>query len=102
MKNILNKSMREKTHQFKVDFLYSGKISCDDQKLASQACKCLNVVFGFPIIIKEDEESIFIRTEKQRTIQPKQAVEITNQRVGKDSEGQIKNDFMVRFPTPID
>ena len=99
---ILCQSVSKEMLQIMVDFLYSGKISCDDQKLASQACKCLNVVFGFPIIIKEDEESIFIRTEKQRTIQPKQAVEITNQRVGKDSEGQIKNDFMVRFPTPID
>ena len=64
--------------------------------------KYLNAVFGFPIIVKEDGESIFIRTEKQRTIQPKQAVEITNQRVGKDPESQIKNDFMVRFLTPID
>ena len=99
---ILCLSISKEVLQIMVDFLYSGKITCDDQKLASQVCKCLNAVFGFPIIVKEDGESIFIRTEKQRTIQPKQAAEITNRIVGKDQESQIKNDFMVRFLTPID
>ena len=99
---ILCQSISKEMLQIMVDFLYSGKISCDDQKLVFQACKCLNAVFGFPIVVKEDGESIFIRTEKQRTIQPKQAAEITNRIVGKDPESQIKNDFMVRFLTPID
>ena len=77
-----------------VDFLYSGKISCDDQKLCSQACEYLNVVFGFPIIIKDDGESKSIRTDKQRTILPTKALQIA-----KDQNSQIKNDdhFMVRF-----
>ena len=94
---ILCQSISKEMLQIMVDFLYSGKISCDDQKLASQACKCLNALFGFPIIVKDDGDSIFIRTEKHRTIQPKQAVEITNRRLGKIPESQIKNDFMVRF-----
>ena len=94
---ILCQSISKEMLQIMVDFLYSGKISCDDQKLASQACKCLNALFGFPIIVKEDGESIFIRTEKHRTILPKQAVEITNRRLGQNPESQIKNDFMVRF-----
>ena len=99
---ILCQSISKEMLQIMVDFLYSGKISCDDQKLVFQACKCLNAVFGFPIVVKEDGESIFIRTEKQRTIQPNQAVEITNQRVGKDPESKIKNDFLVKFSTQID
>ena len=98
---ILCQSISKEMLQIMVDFLYSGKISCDDQKLASQACKCLNTVFGFPIIVKEDGGSIFIKTEKQKTIQPKQVLEITNWRVGKDPESQVKNDFTVRFSTPI-
>ena len=91
---ILCQSISKEMLQIMVDFLYSGKISCDDQKLCSQACKYLNVVFGFPIIVKDDGESISIRTEKQRTIMPTKALQIA-----KDQNSQIKIDdqFMVRF-----
>jgi hypothetical protein len=95
---ILCQSISKEMLQIMVDFLYSGKISCDNQKLCIQACKCLNTVFGFPIIIKDDGESIFLRTEKEMTwtVLPK---ETNNPRVVKDHISQIKNDnhFMVRF-----
>merc|ERR1711899_570495 len=33
-----------------VEFLYSGKISCSDLNVASNACKFLTQLFGFPPI----------------------------------------------------
>ena len=53
-----------------VDFLYSGRTSCDDKVIAIQACENLNKMFGFPINVINnqlvtDEKSKLVKTEKE-------------------------------------
>ena len=52
-----------------VDFLYSGKTSCDDKAIATEACENLNKMFGFPINVINNQlvtdEKSKVKTEKE-------------------------------------
>ena len=63
-------SIAKEKLQIMVDFLYSGRTSCDDKVIAIQACENLNKMFGFPINVINnqlvtDEKSKLVKTEKE-------------------------------------
>ena len=67
---IMCTSIAKEELQIMVNFLYDGKISCNDQTLGSQACKNLNEMFGFPIALIDGE----IKFAKKKKIYSKKII----------------------------
>ena len=100
---ILCTSISREELQLMVNFLYTGKISCKDENLSSEACKNLSEVFGFPIFgrskdkINGEIQLVTIGTiEKQK----KKIAPTINKKYTQEKEENLKidNDInLVRF-----